>query len=129
MLNVPLLRKVQLSIADPNNLFDMNNWGTCICGHAYSIVSGCVVAPRRWDHSDYSVQGMIDTLGVPREFVTDHPHASREQTIRAIDQLIEAEEATQRTALVPFSEPWLTVVHKAAPKPQEHAEERELACV
>lgn len=32
-LNIPLLRRAQASILNPENLFDMQNWHFCIAGH------------------------------------------------------------------------------------------------
>jgi hypothetical protein len=38
-LNVRLLRRVQLSISDPNRVFDMGNWETCIAGHTCNVLA------------------------------------------------------------------------------------------
>ncbi len=129
MLNIPLLRKVQESIADPSNPFDMMNWGTCVCAHASTILDGTAIR-FCYGQYEYNPRETIRILGLEGEegwLVTGG--YNRKQAIAKIDALIEAEEATRRTALVRFQGPWLVTALKAVPKPQQQAEERELACV
>lgn len=47
MLNVPLLRRAQATILDPNIPFDMGNWGCCIAGHIHAAIHDETPSPTR----------------------------------------------------------------------------------
>ena len=65
MLNIPLLRKVQESIADPSKPFDMGDWETCICGHVKHVATGFPISSLAFP-GEY---GGIWTTGLGAQFL------------------------------------------------------------
>lgn len=124
MVNVPLLRKVQASIADPNQPFDMSHWETCICGHVKHVATGFPISALA---QPYELGG-IWTTGLGAKFLgLSMPEAADLFTRYSLDRqgAIEALEILARmldsTQPVPDPEP---VEPPPAPEP-----ELELVCV
>lgn len=108
MLNVPLLRKVQASIADESIPFNMGNWNDCICGHCHRVLTGEMMMPPDTFPADLCslssgvvatlIKKVSEAIGIDDQqawWLFRAPYANREGAILGIDALIEREQEAE----------------------------------
>lgn len=126
-MNITLLRRIQMSIADETRPFDMNRWDYCIAGHCHRAQRGEFAGQGEWN---YVAEDGRAALGLNAREATelfhsvDEPHRNnRSLAIQRIDRFIEAYEQQQAALAIAAA-----AIAQADPEPQSEPEP-ELTCV
>lgn len=96
-MNIELLRKVQASILDPANPFDMVNWNCCIAGHLFRAAKGafpdfnCIMRA-----TDFGSE-VAALAGIPA-FIAEGLFCGPNDRLHAVQRLQWLIEEEQRTA-------------------------------